>query len=373
MSGIYLHIPFCKQACHYCDFHFSTNRKNIDDLVDTLCKELEFRKNYLGSSTIETVYFGGGTPSLLSIQQLAKIFSAIHKYYKVAGGAEITLEVNPDDVNQNLIDGWKSNGVNRISLGIQTFNDKKLSYINRSHDSKQAKDAIELIAGNFRNFNADLIYAIPPADMKIWEDDIQKLLTYDPTHVSIYGLTIEEKTAFGKWAETGKFQEIPETENLNQYQLAISLLENAGYLHYEVSNFSKPDQHSAHNTSYWKGKNYLGIGPGAHSFNRISRTWNVRNNQKYVQRLSHGELPCEEEILTKTDKQNEFMLTRIRNIWGIDLAIYEKQFGIDFLLTHEKFIQQLINDQYAVIENNRFLLTKKGWFLADEIASRLMV
>ncbi|CAN0273534.1 unnamed protein product, partial [Chrysoparadoxa australica] len=195
---------------------------------------------------------------------------------------EITLEANPDDVNRTNIAGWKELGINRVSLGIQTFDDDKLAFINRSHHSREAKDSIELIASNFENFNADLIYAIPPANQEIWKNDVTTLLKYDPTHISVYGLTIEEKTVFGKWTQTGKLEEISDSENLHQYQSAIAMLESADYVHYEVSNFSKHSKYSIHNTSYWKGEPYIGIGPGAHSYDRASRMRNIRNNQKYM-------------------------------------------------------------------------------------------
>ncbi len=373
MSGIYLHIPFCRQACHYCDFHFSTNLKHVEDLVDAICKEITLRKDYLNKEKVETIYFGGGTPSILNQSQLAKIFSAIHDHFDVLDSAEVTLEANPEDVSVEGVAMWKSAGVNRVSLGIQTFNEDKLKYINRCHTSRQALEAIGLIASNFENYNADLIYAIPPSDEQSWLRDVQTLLSYDPPHVSVYGLTIEQETVFGKWASQGKLIEISESDNAHEYELAIDQLESSGYVHYEVSNFCKPGRFSRHNTSYWKGAYYLGVGPGAHSFNGESRSWNVSNNPQYLRAIADGGFEPTIEKLSLANRQNEYVLTRIRNIWGIDLVEFKRLFKTAFPEIDKSFIDRLLSKKLAVIKGDHFHLTKEGWFLADEISERLMV
>ncbi|XOV92717.1 MAG: radical SAM family heme chaperone HemW [Bacteroidota bacterium] len=373
VSGIYLHIPFCRQACHYCDFHFSTNLKNVDQLIDAITKEISLRKDYLRDHKIETIYFGGGTPSILKAPLIEQILDEISKNFVVSESVEVTLEANPEDVSRDAIKAWKGMGINRLSIGIQTFDEKKLAFINRSHNAKQATEAMELIASHFENFNADLIYAIPPEEMGTWTSDLEKLLAYNPPHVSLYGLTIEEKTVFGKWLEKGKIEEVSENENADEYQKAIEVLESHGFIHYEISNFCKPDNYSKHNTSYWKGAKYLGVGPGAHSYDGNSRSWNIRNNPRYIENINRGLSYYTEEILSLIDKQNEYLLTRLRNIWGIDLKVFQELFKNNFMAINPSYIDQLISNQFAIIEDDHFHLTKKGWFIADEILERLVV
>lgn len=341
--------------------------------MDAICREISLRKDYTGDSKIETIYFGGGTPSILNEAQLTKLFSGIHKHFQVAERAEITLEVNPEDVNSEAIKMWKSLGVNRVSLGIQTFDEQKLNYINRCHSSDQALRAMEQIALNFYNYNADLIYAIPPASDQSWLQDIQKLLSFNPPHISVYGLTIEEETVFGKWASQGKLNEVSESDNAHEYKMAIDQLESAGYLHYEISNFCKPGNFSRHNTSYWKGAKYLGVGPGAHSYDGDSRSWNVRNNPRYIRSLEEGSFAPTMEILSLANRQNEYVMTRLRNIWGIDLAEFQNMFKVNFLELNKTFTDQLFTKKLALVREDHFHLTKEGWFLADEISERLMV
>lgn len=341
--------------------------------MDAICKEIHHRKDYLEEQRLETIYFGGGTPSILNEAQLSKIFSRIHQDFHVMEGAEITLEVNPEDVNTDTIKIWKSLGVNRVSLGIQTFDEQKLRYINRCHSSDQALRAMDLISSGFDNYNADLIYAIPPASWPGWLHDIQKLLSFNPPHISVYGLTIEQETVFGKWASQGKLNEVSETDNAHEYKLAIDQLESAGYIHYEISNFCKPGEFSRHNTSYWKGAKYLGVGPGAHSYDGNSRSWNVRNNPKYIRLLEEENFIPTVENLTLANQQNEYVMTRLRNIWGIDLSEFQKLFNNDFLEINTPFTDQLFSKKLATVKEDHFHLTKEGWFLADEISERLMV
>lgn len=341
--------------------------------MDAICREISLRKDYTGDSKIETIYFGGGTPSILNEAQLTKLFSGIHKHFQVAERAEITLEVNPEDVNSEAIKMWKSLGVNRVSLGIQTFDEQKLNYINRCHSSDQALRAMEQIASGFDNYSADLIYAIPPASDQSWLQDIQRLLSFDPPHISVYGLTIEEETVFGKWASQGKLNEVSESDNAHEYKMAIDQLESAGYLHYEISNFCKPGNFSRHNTSYWKGAKYLGVGPGAHSYDGDSRSWNVRNNPRYIRSLEEGSIALTMEILSLANRQNEYVMTRLRNIWGIDLAEFQNMFKVNFLELNKTFSDQLFTKKLALVREDHFHLTKEGWFLADEISERLMV
>jgi len=344
----------------------------VDQLVDAISDEVTLRKDYLGTEKIATIYFGGGTPSLLNQRQLDQLFSRIHHHFQVANDAEITLEVNPEDVDTATINMWKSLGINRVSLGVQTFNEDKLKYINRCHSAGQAREAIGLISSHFDNYNADLIYAIPPADDQSWLLDIQTLLSYDPPHVSVYGLTIEQQTVFGKWVSQGKLDEVSESDNAHEYKLAINQLESSGYVHYEISNFCKPGNFSRHNTSYWKGAKYLGAGPGAHSYNGESRSWNVNNNPKYLRAIGDGSFEPTLEQLSLANRQNEYILTRIRNIWGISLVEFQKMFQADFLDISPSFTDQLLAKKLAIIKDDHFHLTKEGWFLADEISERLM-
>jgi oxygen-independent coproporphyrinogen III oxidase len=371
MAGIYLHIPFCKQACHYCDFHFSTNIDTKEALIKALVKEIELQKAYLDGEIVETIYFGGGTPSLLDVSELALVMNSLYYHFNIAQNAEITLEANPDDIGKEKLLLLKSLNINRLSVGIQTFNANFLKWMNRAHNAQQAIEVLDLcFDAGFENISIDLIYGLPAENHSIWENDLDTVLKYKIPHISAYNLTIEPQTAFGKWQKNGKLIEASNEFAAVQMQILMDRLVANDFIHYETSNFAKEGHFSKHNTAYWLDKNYVGIGPSAHSYNGTSRQFNVSNNGKYIQAVEQNKLPFEIEILTDKDKANELIMTGLRAIWGLDL---EK---IDQLqsLKKEKFeigIAKYIDVELAMKEGNYLKLTPKGKFYADKIASEL--
>jgi oxygen-independent coproporphyrinogen-3 oxidase len=374
MAGLYLHIPFCKQACHYCDFHFSTIQDNQGSLVECLCKEIDIQKHYLGGAVLETIYFGGGTPSLLSEAELNKILESINKNFSVAEGAEITLEANPDDLILKNLQMLKRNGINRLSIGIQSFDNEILKFINRAHSSKQAiecmKSAREI---GFTNISIDLIYAIPNQNDNRWKENIEEAIALSPEHFSAYSLTIEEKTVFGNWLKKGKLKSEKDEVAAVQMEILIDLLNGAGYEHYEISNFAKPGFYSSHNTSYWKQKKYLGVGPSAHSYNGNTRQFNISNNALYIRSLGKNQVPFELEILSRANKINEYLLTSLRTTWGCDVAYLLQEFKFDLLEEKKKELDQFHALEFFEKMENQLILTRKGKLLADKIASDLFV
>ena len=371
MAGIYIHIPFCRQACHYCDFHFSTNLKNQSEVIQAICEELILRKGYLNEQ-IETIYFGGGTPSLLSSAELMTIISTLRQHYDLSSNAEVTLEANPEDLTPDKSMNLKMTGINRLSIGIQTLNDKKLHWMNRIHNVSQVyigfKNARQV---GFKNISLDLIYAIPEVGMDEWKHNLERVTELNPEHISIYGLTIERKTVFEKWKQAGKLIQMPEDEAATQYLFAINFLSSKGFEHYEVSNFGKPKFHSRHNNSYWAGERYLGVGPGAHSFDGRSRQFNVMNNAKYLKGLKTGTPFFKVETLSKTQQVNEKILTRLRGKDGLDLKKMETESGFDFHLNYRDLLTELKNRGLIMMKNNCVHLTSSGFLVADEIALRM--
>lgn len=373
MAGLYLHVPFCKQACYYCDFHFSTQQDTKQVMVDALCQELVLQKNYLENEPVETIYFGGGTPSLLSAKQLQSILHSIHKNYLTNLG-EVTLEANPDDLTKEKLISLKESGINRLSIGIQSFDDGILKFLNRAHTSKDAVSCIELSRQvGFNNLSLDLIYSIPGQDHHQWKSNIERAIALNPEHISAYTLTIEEKTIFGNWRNKGKL--IAETDDFaaDQMEILIDTLGNAGYEHYEISNFCKPGFFSKHNSSYWQQKRYLGIGPSAHSFNGSTRQFNLANNALYEQAVSKGEVPFEQEILSQSNKINEYLLTSLRTAWGCDLNYLLAELGYDLLKEKANRLEQFLGRDFLQKKENILRLTKKGKMLADKIAMDLFV
>ncbi|MDW3196322.1 MAG: radical SAM family heme chaperone HemW [Cytophagales bacterium] len=374
MAGIYFHVPFCKQACHYCDFHFSTNLKPMEAMVWAMDHELRLRKDFLGTKQIETIYFGGGTPSMIPATLLQQLLDRVHELFEVSADVEITLEANPDDINKEILAAWRTSGVNRLSIGIQTFDDDRLKFLNRAHDSREAIRSVELAKQHgFGNLTCDLIYAIPPNSMEKWERDLDIMLELDIPHLSLYGLTVESETVFGKWKSAGKLKEVTESANADQYAHAINTLSQAGYEHYEVSNFCLPGRYSRHNSAYWLQKPYLGIGPGAHSYDGHTRSFAIRNNTSYIRSLEKKELPLEAEDLSPTQQANEYMLTRIRTGFGINPKEISTLAGVDFL---EKFGSQLkswINTGLMEAQGDIFRLTSLGMMNADEITLKLFL
>lgn len=379
MSGIYIHIPFCKQACHYCDFHFSTSMKKKEEMVLALAKEIEIRSKNSSSfqlptsnpEIIETIYFGGGTPSRLQIADLKLQIDAIYKNYKVTKNPEITLEANPDDLSEDYLIELSKIGINRLSIGIQSFFEDDLELMNRAHNSTEAKKCLEIATRYFDNITIDLIYGMPNMTNEKWLQNIETALSFNIPHISSYALTVEPRTALHSFIQKGIIPNLDENLASEHFYLLVQKLEENGFIHYELSNFGKPDYFSKNNSAYWLGKKYIGIGPSAHSYNGIARSWNVSNNAIYLKAISENRLPSETEILSKTDQYNEYIMTGLRTIWGVSLERIESEFGKTYLDYLNKQASKFIDDNMLFVENNTLKTTKKGKFLTDGIASDL--
>lgn len=373
MAGIYIHIPFCKQACYYCDFHFSTNMKKKDAMLAALNQELVLRKDEFAGQKIETIYFGGGTPSVLSAKEIKDLISAVYDSYEVVATPEITIEANPDDLSSSKLKELAASPVNRLSIGIQSFFDEDLTLMNRAHSSKQAIESLEEATQLFDNISIDLIYGLPNLDHERWKQNITKALEFNIAHISSYALTVEPKTALKKFIEKGIVPELDDDMAEEQFHILIDMLTAAGYKHYELSNFGKPSYFSKNNTAYWLGKNYLGIGPSAHSYDGIRRGWNSKNNSLYIKSIVEQKLPMEIEVLTKTDRYNEYVMTGLRTIWGVSLQRVMSDFGTVY---HEYLLQQsekLLKEGFLRIDGDTLLVTKKGKFLSDGLAADLFM
>ncbi|MBT8252906.1 MAG: radical SAM family heme chaperone HemW [Bacteroidia bacterium] len=371
MAGIYIHIPFCKQACHYCDFHFSTSLKKKSELLQAIDHELRWRKNELTGLKIETIYFGGGTPSLLSPDELEDILEAIREEYQLIDDPEITLEANPDDIHKTYLESISKVGINRLSLGIQSFFDDELKLMNRAHDVSMAKSSLEIAMEIFPNTSIDLIYGMPLSTADKWKKNLETALSYDVPHISSYALTVEPKTALQAFIKKGLINEPDESVAEAQFYMMVDKLEEAGFMHYELSNFGKPGYLSKNNSAYWQGKPYLGIGPSAHSYSGTERSWNVRNNNLYIKSLHKKKLPLEREKLTITDRYNETVMTGLRTIWGVDLEGIRNEFGPTYFDYLREQSHNYIKQHLLYIENDKLLVTRKGKFLCDGIASGL--
>lgn len=372
MAGIYIHIPFCKQACYYCDFHFSTNQSFRQELIEAMAIELDYQKSYLPGEEIETIYFGGGTPSLLSRRELDLIFNSIYKYYSITASPEITLEANPDDLTKEKIHILKETGINRVSLGIQSFDDAVLKFLNRAHNSEEATMcAIHLRESGINNLSIDLIHSIPDQDDHLLMQNLEKVVRLSPQHVSVYSLTIEEKTVFGKWASRGQIKPVEETQSASQFELVMDTLTENGYQHYEISNFCLPGFASKHNSSYWQQKKYLGVGPSAHSFDGDTRQFNVSSNHVYMKALREGKIPFEKEVLTRENKINEYLFTTLRTSQGCNLAYLTNTLDYDLKKINSAYLQTLLDKGYVTLFNDLLILTREGKLLADKIASDL--
>ncbi|MCU0437870.1 MAG: radical SAM family heme chaperone HemW [Raineya sp.] len=375
MSALYIHIPFCKQACFYCDFHFSTNTSLKSELVVAICQEIHFQKDYLKEKHLNSIYFGGGTPSLLSPKELEQIFEAIARHYTWNQDTEITLEANPDDLNITNIQNFKQLGVNRLSIGIQSFNENHLQFLHRVHNSQEAENCVYIAQNQgISNISIDLIYAIPADNHQIWEKDLVKAIELGVSHISAYSLTIEPKTVFGSRSQKGLMPPIDDGFAAEQFQILMDTLQSHHFEHYEISNFAKNGEYSRHNSNYWKDGEYLGIGPSAHSYNHISRQYNISNNSKYIESIGNQIIPCDIETLSWQDRLNDYLLTGLRTQWG---CTWERIYQIDTQQifknsqqnTFEKYVSQ------GLLENNLygFKLTTKGKFFADQIASDLFL
>jgi oxygen-independent coproporphyrinogen-3 oxidase len=371
MAGIYLHIPFCKKACHYCDFHFSTSLQQELPVIHAMERELALRKSFL-NETVDTIYFGGGTPSLLLPERISFLLDAIYNHFPISEQPEITLEANPDDVSPARASAWKKAGINRISLGIQSFQSHWLEWMNRAHNAEQSLQAItELQAAGFENISIDLIYGMPEQADVAWLKEIQMAIDLQVTHLSCYALTVEPRTALWHMIETGKAVTVDPDQQARMFLLLMDSLEKAGYEHYEISNFAKPGKRSRHNSAYWKGKAYLGIGPAAHSFNGSRRMWNIQNNTSYTSQIEAGVLPLTEETLTAIEQWNEYIMTSIRTMEGISLKRIAEQFGVEqseqLLLHAATWLKRNLLQQ----TDEHLCLTREGKLLADQIASDL--
>ena len=371
MAGIYIHIPFCKQACFYCDFYFSTSLKKKEALLGALVKELELRRDIFENVPIETIYFGGGTPSLLSQSEIEQLINTVYQNYQVSINPEITLEANPDDLTTSKLKALSKSPVNRLSIGVQSFFEHDLKLMNRAHNATEAKQCLEEATKYFENISLDLIYGIPDASNEQWEQNIETALAFNIPHISSYALTVEPKTALASFIKKGLIKNVDDAQSQEQFHILIAQLESAGFVHYETSNFGKPNFFSRNNTAYWQGKSFLGIGPSAHSFYDNQRTWNVRNTSKYINSLEEGVLPMEVETLTKTDTYNEYIMTGLRTIWGVSLEKVLTDFGPmykTYLLNQaEKYIDQGL----IYVKEDTLLATNEGKFLTDGIAADL--
>jgi oxygen-independent coproporphyrinogen-3 oxidase len=374
MAGIYIHVPFCRKPCNYCDFYHIISHENNAGFVKALLKEAVLRKDYIENETVSTIYLGGGTPSVLALNDLENILSVIRNEYKVEPDPEITMELNPDDVNPEYMNGIRDLGINRISLGIQSWRDSDLKFLNRRHDSAKARYALEeVFRAGFGNVTIDLIYGIPGMSLGDWESNLDYSLGFDIKHLSAYHLTIEKGTVFGKMLEKGLITEIDEEESTAQFNTLIRKTAEAGFIHYEISNFARPGYFSKHNSNYWKQVSYLGLGPSAHSFNGYSRQWNKSDLRGYIKAIELGSILSESEELDNRTKFNEYIMTSLRTMWGIDLEYVERTFekeGVDYVInTSDKFRKYGLMRQ----ENSSLVLTDQGKMISDNIIAEFMM
>ena len=372
MAGIYIHIPFCRQACLYCNFHFSTSLRLKNDLISALLKEITLCTVYNNDKSVETIYFGGGTPSLLQAETLNSILDALHQKFYIVADAEITLEANPDDISAPQLAAWKSMGINRLSIGVQSFFEEDLKWMNRAHTAEQSFNSIMLAQqAGFNNLTIDLIYGSPGLSDEKWQQNVKRAVDFKIPHLSCYALTVEPKTALHSLIAKNKMQDTDPEQQARQFMQLMSWLEDAGYEHYEISNFSIPGKRSRHNTSYWLGKPYYGFGPSAHSFNGAdTRSWNIANNALYVQSLSENIIPAEKECLTKVQRLNEYIMTSLRTCEGTDLGYIQNIFGEQYVQRIRSSAQPYFNEK-MIIENNALKLTQSGKLFADGIAADL--
>ena len=373
MAGIYIHIPFCRKACHYCNFHFSTSAKMQESFVNALLQEINLQQNYL-SERVSTIYFGGGTPSVLPSANIKDIISELNKNFIIENNAEITLEANPDDITTERLAAWKQTGINRLSIGIQSFVQKDLVWMNRAHDAQQAFNCILLAQkAGFNNLTIDLIYGTPTLSDESWERNVKTAIALQIPHLSCYALTVEPKTALEKLIKQKTLADVDTEKQARHFELLMQWMKEAGYEHYEISNFAKPGFRSRHNSSYWQGKPYVGLGPSAHSFNETSRQWNVANNALYIQSLAKGLVPFETEVLTAEQQLNEYVMTSLRTIEGISLQKVKQNFGNDKYEYLIKTARPHLTNQYVTIEDDFLKTTTAGKLLADGIASDLFM
>ena len=373
MAGIYIHIPFCKNKCTYCDFHFSTTYHSYQDkMIDAIVEELKQRSDYLKGEFVETIYFGGGTPSLINLVGISKIIETIYSFFIVTDTPEITLETNPDDITYELVHSWKSVGINRLSIGIQSFDEEVLKWMNRAHNVTQSFQAIQFAKqGGISNITIDLMYGLPGLSLEAWEHQIERALSLQVQHISAYCLTVEKNTVLDTWVKSNKVKISENDDQALQFELLQKKLNENGFDHYEISNFGKPNFYSLHNLNYWKGKKYLGVGPSSHSYDTIHRSWNVSNNQQYMKGIFEINPKFDFELLSKSDVFNELLLIGLRTIWGVDLNKLNSVLSFSVFFNNK--LKELEMDDLVYIEDNHLMLTQKGKFFADKIAQDLFV
>ncbi len=373
MAGLYIHIPFCKQACHYCDFHFSTSMGKKEAMVLALQKELELRKGEFKDEEVKTIYFGGGTPSVLETEEIQSIIDTVYHNYRVIDHPEITLEANPDDLSKEKVKKLADSPINRLSIGIQSFFEEDLKLMNRAHSSQQAMESLSAAIHRFDNISIDLIYGMPNMTNERWIKNIEKALSFNIPHISSYALTVEPKTALKYFIDKGIVKPVDDEVAEEHFYILLDKMTAAGYLSYEISNFAKPGYFSHNNTAYWQGKKYMGIGPSAHSYDGRRRSWNVNNNVKYSKAIANNELPMEVEVLSKTDKYNEYIMTGLRTIWGVSLSRIQSEFGEQY---HAYLLQQAekhVREHLLYVDGDKLLVAQKGKFLSDGIAADLFL
>lgn len=374
MSGIYIHIPFCKQSCHYCNFHFSTNTAYKEKLISCILKEIELQKNYLEGETLQSIYFGGGTPSLLNVNEIENILEAIQKNFKVLKNVEITLEANPDDLKKEKINQLAKTPVNRLSIGVQSFFDNDLIWMNRAHNASESLASIKMAQdAGFKNITIDLIYGIPGLTNDNWKKNLETSLSLNINHISSYALTVEPKTALHTFIEQGKYLNVNDEQSSEQFEILINTLEANNFEQYEISNFAKGKNYSIHNSNYWKNKKYLGIGPSAHSYNSNSRSWNVSSNQLYIKSIEANKINSETEVLTIQNRFNEYVMTGLRTMWGCNLNYIEKKFGIENRNKLNENAKSFFDRKLMTEKNGTLFLTKQGKLFADGISSELFL
>ena len=374
MAGIYIHVPFCKQKCNYCNFHFSTKQDNVEELVSGMIIELDQRKSYLKTKKIDSIYFGGGTPSIIDVKHIINIIEKIYSLFDVKKTAEITMEFNPDDIKKEKLNKLRQAGINRLSIGIQSFNNEDLIFMNRSHNAKEAISSIKLAKEcGFNNMSIDLIYGVQNQTDKTWKKNLNQIFELEIDHFSAYALTVEPDTKLNYLIKKKRVQPISEIKSENHFKILQKLSLKMGYEQYEISNFCRKNKFAQHNTSYWKDKAYLGIGPSAHSYNGKSRRWNISNNLKYITLINNSEKYFDEEKLSPTQKYNEYTLTSLRTIWGVSLDYLENNFDQHIVSHFKKNARKWIDNKNIILEKNNVRLTNKGMLFADAISSDLFI
>lgn len=372
MAGLYIHIPYCKQKCHYCDFHFSTSLRTKDDLLKALITEIKLQKHFLKGESVNTIYVGGGTPSILNQEELMQLFDTLYQTFPIANNAEITLEANPDDLHAPKVKELQHTPINRFSMGVQSFKEEDLTFMNRAHNAEEALSSIKRVQdAGWENITIDLIYGTPTLSDKDWQSNMQTAIQLAVPHISAYALTVEENTALHHFIEQKKCAPVEEEKSARQFLQLMATLPKAHFIQYEISNFGKESFFSKHNSNYWKGEKYLGIGPSAHSFNGLNRQWNISNNVRYIQQISQGVIPAETELLNEKQRYNDYILTTLRTIWGVDVNFIKSHFSADFedilIVSAQKWI-----DSMHILKNDNILkLSQKGKLIADHIAADL--